>query len=67
MHAQEAAKAPAMIQAIVSKDDDEALSFARSWRRLDEANGGRAEDRRSKCGRQSRWLLVQGIMDARTV
>jgi hypothetical protein len=29
-HAQAAAKAPAKIQAIISKDDDEGLSFARS-------------------------------------
>ena len=37
------------------------------WARLDEAHGGRTEDRHSKCGRQSRWLPIQGNLNARTV
>jgi len=37
------------------------------WLRLDELYGGRAEDRHSKHGRQSRCLLIQGILNARTV
>ena len=50
MHAQAAAKAPAMIQAIMSKDDDEALSLARSAAAESPMFGGGAGSTRRMVG-----------------
>ena len=50
MHVQAAAKAPATIQAIIAKDDDEALSYARSAAAESPIFGGGAGSTRRMVG-----------------